>query len=83
LAQTEHDHPGDLSPRVFDGMSLSDAEAIVKKFFYEVGADYEHPTKKNLEDVILKLAEYSKNFRSDAVIKQNKQEMWRLIDRLS
>ncbi|HXK37571.1 MAG TPA: hypothetical protein VJ579_00685 [Candidatus Paceibacterota bacterium] len=83
MALLEQEKPGNLSPREFDGMSLANAELVIKKFFYELGADYDHPTKKNLEDVILKLAEYSKNFRSDAVIKQNKQEMWRLIDRLS
>lgn len=82
LALEEQENPVDLSPRVFDGMSLSNAEAVIRKFFTEVGADYDHPTKKNLEDVVLKLAEYSKSFRSDEIIRQNKQEMGRLIERL-
>lgn len=83
MALMEQEKPEDLSPRAFDGMSLANAEVVVKKFFYEIGADYDHPTKKNLEDVIMKLAEYSKNFRSDEIIKKNKQEMWKLIDRLN
>jgi hypothetical protein len=83
MSQLEQERPENLSPRAFDGMSIEDAEKTVRKTFFDIGADYDHPTKKNLEDVIMKLAEYSKNFRSEKIIKESKQEMWRLIDRLS
>jgi hypothetical protein len=83
MALLEQERPEDLSPRVFDGMSLANAEVVIKKFFFEIGADYNHPTKKNLEDVMLKLAEYSKNFRREVVVKQNMDEMGRLLERLS
>lgn len=83
MALMEQEKPEELSPRDFNGMSLANAEVVIKKFFFEIGADYDHPTKKNLEDVLLKLAEYAKNFRGDEVIKQNADEMGKLVGRLS
>lgn len=83
MALMEQEKPEDLSPRLFNGMSLANAELVIKKFFFEIGADYDHPTKKNLQDVMLKLAEYSKNFRSEEVIRQNMEEIGKLVGRLS
>lgn len=83
VALMQDEKPTNLSPGESEHMGLANAEAVVKKFFFEVGGDYDRPTKRNIEDVIAKLAEYSKNFRNDDIVNKSREEMLRLVERLS
>lgn len=55
-------------------------ENIVKKFFIEVGGDFDHPTKESLIKVLEKLKEFSLNFRSAELVEQHVQEIMTLIN---
>ncbi len=55
--------------------------AIIKKDFDELGVDFDNPTKEGIFKVINKLAEFSKNFRSQEVINKHKQEIINLLEK--
>jgi len=67
---------------------LSDDDpAPVKKYcadmvvdaFAKTGGDFENPTKDSIFVVLNQLAEFSKNFRSPAVVKQHFNEIMKLV----
>lgn len=52
---------------------------IVKKAFDETGGDYNNPTKDSLTAVLPWLADFSKSFRNQEVIKKHMNEILGLI----
>lgn len=55
---------------------------IVKKFFDDSHADFNHPTKQSLIQVMDALADFSHHFRSDEVITKNYQKMSIIVNNL-
>lgn len=53
------------------------------KFFDKTGGDFNHPTKETIVKVLGELAEFSKNFRDQEVVKKHYQEIKELVDKLS
>jgi len=60
----------------------ADTELMIKKYFEEVGGDFNNPTKKTIIAVCDKLAEFASNFRPPEEIKKHYQEIMILIDKL-
>lgn len=55
---------------------------IIVKFFDKTGGDFNNPTKETIVKVLGELAEFSKNFRDQEVVKKHYQEIKELIDKL-
>lgn len=71
------------------GIAPQDKEAnreycrqIIVKFFDKTGSDFNHPTKDSIVKVLEELAEFSKNFRDQEVVKKHYQEIKELVDKL-
>lgn len=56
---------------------------LIKKYFQEVGGDYETPTRQALIAVCNKLAEFARHFRSEEIISKHYGEIMRLIDKMT
>jgi len=56
---------------------------LVLRFFEKTGGDFDRPNKESLLKVIDELADFSKNFRDQEIIKKNYQSIKELIDKLS
>ncbi len=69
----------DVSEEEFEKVKRLDVELLVKKFFSDVGGDYDHPTKESLIKVCDKLAEFAKNFRNPKIITKHYNEIMSLI----
>lgn len=66
----------------FEKFKGIDAELLIRNFFKEAGGDYEQPDKKSLLAVVDKLAEYSKNFRSEEIIRKHSGQIKVFINKL-
>ena len=49
-------------------MKKMSIKLLVRNFFEEVGGDYNHPTKVDMEKVLERLAEFAKNFRNPELV---------------
>lgn len=52
---------------------------VLKKQFDEAGASWDDPTVSGIRDVMDRLADVTKNFRSEDVVKENYQKMMKLL----
>ena len=59
-----------------------EGEYVVKKAFYDAGADFKNPTKEDLIKILSVLAEYSSNFRKPEIIQKHYAEIKQLTDKL-
>lgn len=57
-------------------------ELMIKKFFYDVQGDFDHPTKESLINVINKCRALAYRFRDKQVIEGNHQRMLALINKI-
>lgn len=57
-------------------------KTIITKAFDEVDGNFNDPTKKDVLNVMSKLAEFSKGFRDPEIIKKHAKEMTALVERL-
>lgn len=71
-----------ISDEEFEKMKSIDVIILVKRFFKEIGGDYENPTKESIRKVCDKLAEFASNFRSQDEIKKHYGEIMGLINEL-
>lgn len=53
--------------------------SIIHQIFQEIDADFNHPTKQNLLEVVEKLAEYSSKYNQPNIIDRNVSEIMLLI----
>lgn len=56
---------------------------MIKKYFKEVGGDYETPTRQPLIAVCNKLAEFARSFCSEEIISKHHGEIMGLIDKMT
>lgn len=63
-------------------LSDMNAEILIKKYFQEVGGDFENPKKEDFFKVMDKLAEFARAFRAAEVIEKHYGEMMELVERL-
>lgn len=54
----------------------------VKSMFIKIGANFNNPTKEDLEKVVKVLAEFSINFRKPEVVEKHKGEIMDMINKL-
>ena len=54
----------------------------VKKLFGSCGANFENPTKDDIMKSLKSLAEFSKNFRDQEIIKKHYDQMMALVGKL-
>lgn len=66
----------------FEKIKMMDVTALIKNFFYEVGGDFDHPTKESLFKVIDKLSNFSLKFRSPEEVNRHYQELAALINKI-
>lgn len=57
-------------------------EALIRKFFKEIQADFDEPTKEDLIKICDKLADYASNFRKPQIITKHYKEIMTLINKL-
>lgn len=55
---------------------------VVKKIFKDAGGDYENPTKEDIMNALQGLADFSKNFRDQDMIKHHQMQIMKLVERL-
>lgn len=73
---------GKFSEKEFDKIRRLYIEELIKKYFKEVGGDYNKPTKEIILKVLGKLKEFAVNFRSQEVIKKHAIEIMQLVNKL-
>jgi hypothetical protein len=56
--------------------------SLIRKFFTDVGGNFENPTKETLLLVIDNLAKFSQNFRDPQTIEGHHKEIMTLINKL-
>lgn len=56
------------------------ALSILRKQFKEANASWEDPSIQDIKNVMDRLADVSRDFRSEKVVKRNYQKMMKLID---
>jgi len=76
-------HCADTGLNNDEAVGRSYCTSIVKKAFVDQGVDFEHPTKEGILKVVGTLAEFSKNFRSQEIIEQHKQEIMDLVNKMT
>jgi Zn-dependent oligopeptidase len=70
------------SMKEFEEMKQIDVELLIKSKFEEIGADFNNPTKKDLIEIIEKLAVLASNFRKSEVIDKHYSEIMQLVNKL-
>lgn len=55
---------------------------LIRKFFLDVGEDFDHPSKTSLIKILDKLADFAQNFRDKSVIEKNYAKIIDLVNRL-
>lgn len=63
-------------------LSDMNAEILIKKYFEEVGGDFENPKKEDFVKVMNKLAEFSRTFRGPEIVEKHYGEIMELVERL-
>jgi hypothetical protein len=76
-----------MSLKIMDKSELNrlkqmDVQAQIKKRFDETGGDFDSPTKADLMKVCDSLASYSKNFRSEKIVKKHYEEMALILSKV-
>jgi hypothetical protein len=74
---------GDMKPKDLEEMKNLNVQLMIKNYFTEVGGDFENPTKESIIAVCDKLAEFSRNFRVEGIIKKHYNEIMALIEKLN
>lgn len=64
------------------GVDEEYCKALVEKAFADAGGNFDEPTKEDLTIVINGLADFSKNFRDEELIKKHHAEISTLINGL-
>ena len=57
-------------------------ELLIRTFFNEVNADFDHPTKQSLIDVVNKCKQFAQSFRDQTIIEENAALIQTLIDNI-
>lgn len=65
-----------------DSLNSDYCVQIVEKAFDETDGDFDHPSKNSLQAVIEWLADFSKSFRDQDLIKRHFGDIQKLVDRL-
>jgi len=55
-------------------------ELLIRTFFNDVNADFDHPTKQSLIDVVNKCKQFAQSFRDQTIIEENAALIQTLID---
>lgn len=72
----------DISAQKDEALNRTYCEEIVRKMFVDTGNDFDKPTKKAIEMVIEKLADYSSHFRDKSIIEKHKTQIMQLVKKL-
>ncbi|MCM2325094.1 MAG: hypothetical protein NDI94_01405 [Candidatus Woesearchaeota archaeon] len=72
----------DMDKSGLNRLKQMNVELQIKKRFEETGGDFDAPTKKDLQNVCDSLAAYSKNFRSEKIVKKHYDEMALILSKL-
>lgn len=70
------------SEEEFEDMKKLDVKLLIETKFKELNADFNHPTKEDIINVINKLAEYAANFRKPEIVKKHYDEILTLVNKL-
>lgn len=81
LDQLRNGHDA-ISDAEFEKIEQMDVILMIKKYFGDVGGDYDNPTKESILQVLDKLKEFAGNFRDQEVIGQHYQEIMQLVEKL-
>lgn len=75
--------PGEvLSEEDKEKIRKMDVHYMIKSFMEKVGADYDNPTKENLQSLIDQLKNFAENFRRPDIVEKNYLVIKSLIDGL-
>ncbi|MFH1770144.1 MAG: hypothetical protein ABH828_01165 [archaeon] len=66
----------------FNQIKEIDIKMTIKKFFKDVGGDFDNPTKESILKVMGKLQEFSANFRKPKIIERHAGQMMLLVEKL-
>lgn len=76
-AMRSYVHP--KSEEEYEELKKLQVEALIKKYFEEIKADFKNPKTEDLVKICDKLAEFAANFRSEDIIKKHYNEIAELI----
>jgi len=71
-------HP--KSEEEYEELKKLQVEALIRKYFGEIQADFENPKQEDLVKICDKLAEFAAHFRSQDIIKKHYDEIMKLIN---
>jgi len=72
----------ELGPEELEEIKNLDVRELIRFYFEKVGGDFDRPTKESLKAVSDHLRGYARNFRSEATIRHNYNQIMVLINRI-
>jgi len=75
-------YAGDMPPEEFERIKLLNIQQLVRRYFKDVGGDFEEPTKEKILLVLEKLKEFASHFRNPEIIVKHYGEIMTLVQKL-